>query len=137
MDLVELIDGKRYKILLSPHACQDLCGCGIPTIQDSCQKDGVIGGAYKSNTQTKKKVVALLVRVKKYADSGRLVVPEHLNPEGDGFFAFKSGQVRAYWWREEKCIIISHFKIKKQQKLDKKDVSLMERHRKEYHSEEK
>lgn len=135
MELTEVIQGRLYRVMLTPRAHQDLCGCGIRQTQDGCTKNGVIGEVEQENGLGKKKVIRLFTRIKKYADSGKLSVPEHLNNESDGFFAFKYDQLRAYWWREGILIIISHFCKKKRQKLSRKDADLMSEHRRTYREE--
>lgn len=132
MHLETLINGKKFSVKLTPIAHADLCGTGIRTCEKDCTKDGIIGEIFKANKKSAKDVTSLMTRIKKYADIGRLVIPEQFNMEGDGFFAFKVFQIRAYAWRDGKNIIISHFIKKKSQKLSDVDFEKMKNNRRLY-----
>lgn len=72
-------------------------------------------------------IAALIQRL---ADQGRLRSPDQFNAEGDGFHAIKhSSGIRAYGWFEDRNFILSHFILKKQDKLAKSDQTRMQRNR--------
>lgn len=78
----------------------------------------------------------LLARLKKFADGGKLHTPGQLNVEGDGFFSIKARcGLRAYWWYDRQrrwVIVISHFILKKTQKLSRADKDRMKKNRRSY-----
>lgn len=81
--------------------------------------------------------LALVARIKKYADAGVLHSPEQLNNEGNGFFAIKSrgASLRAYFWycqKERSVIVCSHLTMKKTAKLTPQDKATMEHERDNY-----
>lgn len=71
----------------------------------------------------------------RFAETGTLSNREHFNHEGDGFWAFKAYQLRAYGWYPSglpRAFVISHFVVKKQDKLAAADKERMQRNRGEY-----
>lgn len=81
-----------------------------------------------------KGISALVARIKKYADTGKLHTPEQLNDEGDGFYAIKTKcGFRFYWWYDIGSKMIgSHFILKKRPKLAPKDAKRMKTNREQY-----
>lgn len=78
------------------------------------------------------KIDALFER---FVDAGKLSNREHFNSEGDGFWAFKAYQLRAYGWysrRLPRAFVVSHFVIKKKDKLQAVDKDRMQRNRKDF-----
>ncbi len=78
----------------------------------------------------------LLARIKKFSNKGTLRSPEQINDEGDGFYAIKARcGLRAYFWYHpihRQVVFISHFILKKKQKLDAGDKKIMLKNRKIY-----
>lgn len=81
--------------------------------------------------QKRKNVIAqLIARRKTLADNASLRSPDYWNtegllPNGKHFYAIKSGALRGYGWFSDKhksVFYISHFALKKGQKLSKKDA---------------
>lgn len=132
MDLELFVEGQKYEVVLMPRAYDDLCGSSMRPDDPDCSKAGLIGKYESSGAKNRNDVARLFTRIKKYADTGKLGVPEHLNTEGNGFFAFKAYQLRAYWWKSGRTIIISHFSKKKRNALSRKDEALMVGSRKEF-----
>lgn len=70
---------------------------------------------------------------RRFVDTGSLSNDEQFNNEGDGFWAFKAYQLRAYGWYSpeiKRAFIISHFARKKQNRLSSSDKDRMVRNRK-------
>ena len=81
----------------------------------------------------KGQLTQLMARLTKYADTGELLVPRHLNTEGDGYYAIKSnGGLRCYFWFEQSYMIVSHFFYKKTGNLPPQEKERMDRNRKKY-----
>ncbi len=78
----------------------------------------------------------LNARIERFADHGKLHVPQQLNDEGDGFYAIKARcGLRAYFWyhgTRRRVMVISHFAYKNYQKLRSQDKTRMQRNRQEY-----
>ena len=67
-------------------------------------------------------------RIKRYADTGQLRSPDHMNSEGQGCFAIKANcGLRAWGWpqhlKDKPVFIISHVVLKKAQKADPADLA--------------
>jgi hypothetical protein len=70
---------------------------------------------------------------RRFAGTGGLSNDEQFNNEGDGFWAFKAYQLRAYGWYSpeiRRAFIISHFAIKKKNRLSSSDKDRMAQNRK-------
>lgn len=74
-------------------------------------------------------LASLLSRLEQYGNTGELHTPDQLNSEGYGFWAIKARcGLRAYFWFQGKgTIIVSHFKLKKSDKLEDADKKKMEK----------
>jgi hypothetical protein len=81
-------------------------------------------------------VAQLLRLAKRLADVGSLRSPDQFNNEGDGFYAVKAEcGLRAYGWYHSSrrgVFVISHFILKKTQKLSPSDKERMKRNRRQY-----
>lgn len=80
--------------------------------------------------------VAQLFRLaQRLADVGRLRSPDQFNNEGDGFYAIKAEcGLRAYGWYSDQrgIFVISHFVLKKRQKLLPSDKDRMKENKRRY-----
>lgn len=133
MDLTVFTKGQLYKVLLMPRAYDDLYGSTMrPKKADGPAKSGLVGKHESSGAKNRSDVAGLFTRIRRYANTGKLKVPEHLNTEGNGFYAFKAYQLRAYWWRAGDTIIISHFAKKKRDELSPRDEATMARSKREF-----
>ncbi|SRR6266403_385418 len=77
----------------------------------------------KSNAPTQ-----FRARIKRYADTGQLMSPDHMNSEGEGCFVIKANcGLRAWGWprhlNDKAVFIISHVVMKKKQKADPADLA--------------
>ena len=74
--------------------------------------------------------------IKRLADIGELKSPEQFRHEGEGVWAVKARcGLRAYGWyhgSRRGVFVISHFLLKKQQKLDRRDLDRAKRNREQY-----
>lgn len=81
-------------------------------------------------------VAQLLRLAKRLADSGKLRSPDQFNNEDDGFWAIKANcGLRAYGWYHSSrrgVFVISHFILKKKQKLSPSDTERMRQNRRQY-----
>jgi hypothetical protein len=67
-------------------------------------------------------------RIKRYADVGYLMSPDHMNSEGEGCFVIKANcGLRAWGWPQHlggrAVFVISHVVLKKKQKADPADLA--------------
>ncbi len=72
----------------------------------------------------------ILTRIIMYCDGEHLDVPIELNHEGSCFWAIKTARpqsLRAYFWQDDKDMVISHFIKKQTPKLLPEDQSRMRR----------
>lgn len=68
----------------------------------------------------------------RFVSTGVLNNEEHFNSEGDGFYAFKAYQLRAYGWYSsvmKGSFVVSHFVRKKKDKLRPEDKARMKRNK--------
>jgi hypothetical protein len=78
---------------------------------------------------------AQLVRlIQRLADIGRLNSPEQFVHEGDQIFAIKARcGLRAYGWfdtfKDRRVFVVSHYILKRRQKLDPADIVIVDRNR--------
>ncbi len=85
--------------------------------------------------QSDRAFMQLLTLINKFCDGCTLQAPGQINSEGEGFFAFKKGQLRAYFWycsKERGVIVVSHFIYKKTSKLHANDKQRMKDNRRNY-----
>lgn len=110
-------EGNRYWILQMPGACEsftEACA-GVPGNKDACP--------------------AQLVRlIKRLGDLGKLHSRDQFVHEGDGTYAIKTRcGLRAYGWfdryRGRAAFVISHYILKKRQKFDPADQSIVEKNK--------
>jgi hypothetical protein len=70
------------------------------------------------------------------AEKGQLRSPDQMNSEGDGIYAVKANcGLRAYgWWsiKYRRYFVISHFILKKWDKLDPADLARAQENRREF-----
>lgn len=85
-------------------------------------------------------IAQLNALIKRFADMGSLKSPVQMCPEEDGFYAIKTRcGLRAYGWyhsTRRRVFVISHFIMKKKQKLDPRDIDRAKRNRDEYEEAE-
>ena len=105
--------GEKFSIWLTPNALETL---------EKLKAD-------QSNAQGVTALANLFAKMSKYCETGKLHSPDELNDEDDGFYSFKNDfGFRAYWWyygKQRGVILISHFILKKRQKLKKSDKKIM------------
>lgn len=74
--------------------------------------------------------------IERFADFGSLKSPEQMNNEGDGIYAIKGRcGLRAYGWyhaTRPRVFVISHYILKKKQKLDPADLTRAQNNRENY-----
>lgn len=78
----------------------------------------------------------LMALIQRLADIGKIFSPEQMRLEEDGIFALKARcGLRAYGWfhRQRRGVfVISHFVMKKAQKLDRRDLERARQNRNQY-----
>ena len=78
--------------------------------------------------------------IERLADAGKLRSPDQFNHEGDGIYAVKAKcGLRAYGWyhlQRRGVFVISHFKVKKKQKLNPVDRERALKNRAQYEGEQ-
>jgi hypothetical protein len=77
-------------------------------------------------------VAKLQALFERFVETGKITNREQFNSEADGFWAFKAYQLRAYCWysrRLPRALVISHFVVKKKDKLAASDKQRMQRNR--------
>lgn len=95
-------------------------------------RDKVLARA-RNDRQLQRMVARIEALFETFVETGKIANPEHFNSEGDGFWGFKAYQLRAYGWYSKhlpQAFVISHFVIKKKDKLDPEDKDRMQRNRK-------
>lgn len=78
----------------------------------------------------------LYALIKRLADFGKLSSPDQMRLEGDQIFSIKTRcGIRAYgWWHRKRrgVFVISHFIMKKKDKLDPRDLDRAKQNRDRY-----